>query len=506
MRCLEPAAPCFAIDAREFDQPGGGEELERPYVATGVDLAAWAATRSRSRCRRSLCRADCAGLCPVCGENLNEGPGHEHESAPDPRWAKLRELEFDDARYPSAPHGRPEAEAVARAHRKRRAQHKISAPAVNACPQCHSPRLPHRVCPTAGPTRVARSCRARPRPRPRPLVPRSRSRSTRTAPTSVRPRSRRGAARAPSAACACCCSAPPGRSARSPTASRWSTRRSRSPRRPTRRAPSARTPEASIVRAARAVAEGRRRRARLGRLDRRGAGRRRCSNIKRARGIHRPALAISCRCRAPGAAARRRRQRRGAARAPRPVRLHGRGLRAGRARRGAPARRAALQRRGGEQGHADVVAAHERAGGLGRAELRRQRRGHAMATGAADVVVTDGFTGNIALKLMEGVVGEDAARDPRRPRVVAAREARRAAAAARAARAARRDRPGGAGGALLLGLRRLGVVPHGAFRAPASQQRSCSPRAACARTSSGARTRRWRPRGRCAGPGVRDGG
>ena len=33
---------------------------------------------------------------------------------------------------------------------KRRAQHKISAPTYNACPTCHSPRLPHRVCPTCG--------------------------------------------------------------------------------------------------------------------------------------------------------------------------------------------------------------------------------------------------------------------------------------------------------------------------------------------------------------------
>jgi large subunit ribosomal protein L32 len=33
---------------------------------------------------------------------------------------------------------------------KRRSQHKISAPATRACPQCHSPRLPHRVCPTCG--------------------------------------------------------------------------------------------------------------------------------------------------------------------------------------------------------------------------------------------------------------------------------------------------------------------------------------------------------------------
>jgi large subunit ribosomal protein L32 len=33
---------------------------------------------------------------------------------------------------------------------KRRAQHKIDAPAYNSCPQCHSPRLPHRVCPVCG--------------------------------------------------------------------------------------------------------------------------------------------------------------------------------------------------------------------------------------------------------------------------------------------------------------------------------------------------------------------
>ncbi len=33
---------------------------------------------------------------------------------------------------------------------KRRSQHKISAPRLASCPQCHSPRLPHRVCGTCG--------------------------------------------------------------------------------------------------------------------------------------------------------------------------------------------------------------------------------------------------------------------------------------------------------------------------------------------------------------------
>ncbi|HEX6455667.1 MAG TPA: 50S ribosomal protein L32 [Solirubrobacterales bacterium] len=33
---------------------------------------------------------------------------------------------------------------------KRRAQHKAGKATLNRCPQCHSPRLPHRVCPTCG--------------------------------------------------------------------------------------------------------------------------------------------------------------------------------------------------------------------------------------------------------------------------------------------------------------------------------------------------------------------
>ncbi len=97
MRCLEPAAPRFAVDAREFDQPGGGEELESPYVEEQeVDLAAWARDAlALALPTQMLCRADCAGLCPTCGENLDEaGPEHRHEAEPDPRWAKLRELEL----------------------------------------------------------------------------------------------------------------------------------------------------------------------------------------------------------------------------------------------------------------------------------------------------------------------------------------------------------------------------------------------------------------------------
>ena len=97
MRCLEPAEPRVAIDAREVDQPGGGEELRSPYIdSEELDLASWARDAyALALPSQVVCREDCAGLCPECGVNLNEQPDHAHEREPDPRWAKLRELRFE---------------------------------------------------------------------------------------------------------------------------------------------------------------------------------------------------------------------------------------------------------------------------------------------------------------------------------------------------------------------------------------------------------------------------
>jgi uncharacterized protein len=98
MRCLEPAGPSFSVDALEVSQPGEGEELSSPYITGGVlDLHGWARDALGLALPATvLCRADCAGLCPVCGADLNQaGPDHAHEREPDPRWAKLSELRFD---------------------------------------------------------------------------------------------------------------------------------------------------------------------------------------------------------------------------------------------------------------------------------------------------------------------------------------------------------------------------------------------------------------------------
>jgi uncharacterized protein len=97
MRCLEPAAPRIDVDAREVEQPGGGDELDSPYVVGELlDVAQWANDAFvLAMPVLVVCREDCAGLCPECGANLNAEPGHEHERPPDPRWAKLRELKLD---------------------------------------------------------------------------------------------------------------------------------------------------------------------------------------------------------------------------------------------------------------------------------------------------------------------------------------------------------------------------------------------------------------------------
>ncbi len=96
MRCLEPARPAFEVDSREVDQPGEVEEMASPYVDDGdLDLRRWAQDALVLAVPAQIvCREDCAGLCQMCGEDLNANP-HEHERPPDPRFAKLSELRFE---------------------------------------------------------------------------------------------------------------------------------------------------------------------------------------------------------------------------------------------------------------------------------------------------------------------------------------------------------------------------------------------------------------------------
>ncbi|WP_205698631.1 phosphate acyltransferase PlsX [Conexibacter sp. SYSU D00693] len=119
------------------------------------------------------------------------------------------------------------------------------------------------------------------------------------------------------------------------------------------------------------------------------------------------------------------------------------------------------------KGTPTVVEAHEalaaRAKDSVALEFVGNVEGTSLMTGAADVVVADGFTGNVALKTMEGTskVLLEAIRG-------AATSSARAKAGGLLLRGALGDLradldPEAVGGAYLLGLRSLGVVPHGRF-------------------------------------------
>ena len=95
-RCLDDAVLELPISAREYQatNPEGSDELRTPYVVDDkLDLTGWGRDAvALALPDKILCRADCAGLCPVCGKNLNNEP-HAHDEEPsDSRWAALESL------------------------------------------------------------------------------------------------------------------------------------------------------------------------------------------------------------------------------------------------------------------------------------------------------------------------------------------------------------------------------------------------------------------------------
>jgi glycerol-3-phosphate acyltransferase PlsX len=224
--------------------------------------------------------------------------------------------------------------------------------------------------------------------------------------------------------------------------------------------------DASIVQAARAVGEGRAQAL----VCAGGTGAALAAglfNIKRARGIHRPALALPI----PvpenpvtlldvGANAQ--------ARSEHLVQFAFMGAAFASAVLGIQRPRVGLLSNGEEAQRGSelvVQAGAELAERLQGGELRwvGNVEGGDIVGGAADVIVTDGLTGNIALKLMEGVsqtmlgAVRDAAYSSLRGKL--------GGMLLRPALRGFRDEidPEGQGGAYLLGLRRLAVVPHGRF-------------------------------------------
>ena len=94
-RCLEDAVLELPITAREYQATTPeSDEMRTPYLDDDkLDLSGWARDAlALALPDKILCKPDCAGLCPVCGKDLNAEP-HEHdEPKTDSRWSALAEL------------------------------------------------------------------------------------------------------------------------------------------------------------------------------------------------------------------------------------------------------------------------------------------------------------------------------------------------------------------------------------------------------------------------------
>jgi glycerol-3-phosphate acyltransferase PlsX len=226
------------------------------------------------------------------------------------------------------------------------------------------------------------------------------------------------------------------------------------------------TPDASIVRAAQAVADGRAQ-ALVSGGSTGSALAAALFNLRRDRGIYRPALALPIPI--PGAPPVLLLDV-GANVTCRPehlVQFAHMGSAFSQAVMGIDKPRVALLSNGEEPGKGtpDLVAVHEQLAGSGGTGLNfiGNIEGTQVTASKADVVVMDGFTGNITLKLIEGVSGRTmgALRDLAMSSTRAKLGGWLLSPAIRELRA--EIDPETPGGAYMLGLRQLGVVAHGRF-------------------------------------------
>jgi glycerol-3-phosphate acyltransferase PlsX len=113
-----------------------------------------------------------------------------------------------------------------------------------------------------------------------------------------------------------------------------------------------------------------------------------------------------------------------------------------------------------EKGNQLALEAHDLLAGSG-LNFKGNTEGRDLLIGAGDVVVTDGFTGNVALKLLEGTIKN--LLDALREEITATPRGKLGGFLIRPAARRLRNRldPDTYGGAYLLGLRGLAVVAHG---------------------------------------------
>lgn len=100
-RCLEPVRTDFTVELTLVfvaDVEEGERGGAYPFEPVGEELDLSQAVREEAVLAMNpfvVCKPECRGLCPQCGQNLNEGTCDCTLDEPDPRWAALRELKSE---------------------------------------------------------------------------------------------------------------------------------------------------------------------------------------------------------------------------------------------------------------------------------------------------------------------------------------------------------------------------------------------------------------------------
>ena len=95
-RCLKPITEPFAVAVAELFEADPIEGETYPLVDEAVDLDAPIRDAVAGVLPVApVCGEDCAGLCPVCGVDLNTTTCDCDLSTPDTRWDALRNLKID---------------------------------------------------------------------------------------------------------------------------------------------------------------------------------------------------------------------------------------------------------------------------------------------------------------------------------------------------------------------------------------------------------------------------
>jgi len=110
-RCLEVVNDSFDVEVRGVFLPVADNRLDDAedgvvtddldvYSHDGLRINLYPLVRDQVIMAfpvQTLCREDCAGLCQVCGVNLNEQPCTCQREGGDPRFAVLRQLQAEES-------------------------------------------------------------------------------------------------------------------------------------------------------------------------------------------------------------------------------------------------------------------------------------------------------------------------------------------------------------------------------------------------------------------------